>query len=203
MTAPATAVRPNVPPSSCLASALYRLTVRQYDRMVDDGTIGDGERVELIEGLLVTRTGRNRPSIVAGNKGLRILWRIVPPGWHVVKGAPIVASDWSKPAPDLAVIRGVVEDYDERPVTARDVAMVAEIADAHQPADRADRIRVYAAASIPVYWIVNLAEGQIEVWFDPRREGYQSRQVLGRGQDVPVVVAGIEAGWIAVADILP
>ena len=203
MTAPAAAVRPNVPPSPCLASALYRLTVRQFDRMVDDGTIGDGERVELIEGLLVARTGRNQPSIVAGNKGLRVLWRIVPPGWHVAKGVSIVASDWSKPAPDLAVIRGVVEDYDEQAVTAQDVALVVEIADARLPADRTDRTRVYAAAGIPVYWIVNLAEGQIEVWFDPRREGYQSHQVLGRGQDVPVVVAGGEAGWIAVADILP
>jgi Uma2 family endonuclease len=202
MTAPSV-VPPNIPPSSCLASALYRLSVRQYDRMVDDGTIGEGGRVELIEGLLVAKTARNRPYIVAGNKGLRILWRIIPPGWHVAKGVPIVASDWSKPAPDLAVIRGVVEDYDERAVTAQDVALVVEIADARLPINRTDLARVYAAAGIPVYWIVNLAEGQVEVWSDPRREGYQSQQVLGRGQDVPVVVAGGEAGWIAVADILP
>ena len=140
---------------------------------------------------------------MAGNKGLRILWRIVPPGWHVAKGMPIVVSDWSKPAPDLAVIRGVVEDYDERAVTAEDVALVVEIADARLPADRTDLTRVYAAAGIPVYWIVNLARGQVEIWFDPRREGYQSQQVLGRGHDVPVVVAGGEVGWIAVADILP
>jgi Uma2 family endonuclease len=202
MTAPS-ALRPTVPPSPSLASALYRLTVRQYDRILDEGTIGEGERVELIEGLLVARAGRSRSTIVAGNKGLRILWRIVPPGWHVAKGVPIVVSDWSKPAPDLAVIRGVVEDYDERAVTARDVALVAEIADARLPADRTDRTRVYAAAGIPVYWIVNLAEGQVEVWSDPRRDGYQCQQVLGRGQDVPVVVAGREAGWVAVADILP
>jgi Uma2 family endonuclease len=202
MTAPS-AVQPNVPPSPCLASALYRLTVRQYDQMRDHGTIDEGERVELIEGLLVTQSGRNRPYIVAGNKGLRVLWRIVPPGWHVAKGVSIVASDWSKPAPDLAVIRGVVEDYDERAVTAEDVALVVEIADSRLPADRTELTRVYAAAGIPVYWIVNLAEGQVEIWFDPRREGYQSQQVLGRGQDVPVVVAGGEVGWVAVADILP
>ncbi len=88
-------------------------------------------------------------------------------------------------------------------MTAEDVALVVEIADSRLPADRTDLTRVYAAAGIPVYWIVNLAEGQVEIWFDPRREGYQSQQVLGRGQDVPVVVAGGEVGWIAVADILP
>ena len=202
MTVPS-AVRPSVPPGPSLASALYRLTVRQYDRLIEAGTIGQSERVELIEGLLVARAGRNRPVIVAGNKGLRILWRLVPPGWHVAKSVPMVASAWSKLVPTLAVIRGVVEDYDDRAVTARDVALVVEIDEAMVPADRTDRTRVCAAAGIPVYWSVNLAEGQVEVWTDPRREGYQSQQVLGRGQDVPVVVAGSEAGWIAVADLLP
>ena len=77
--------------------------------MIEDGTIAEDERVELIEGLLVAKSRRNRPYIVAGNKGLRILWRMIPPGWHVAKGVPIQASDWSRPEPDLAVIRGVVE----------------------------------------------------------------------------------------------
>jgi Uma2 family endonuclease len=175
--------------------------------MIADGTIAEHERVELIEGLLVARTRRNRSCIVAGNKGLRVLWRVVPPGWHVAKGVPIVASDWSKPVPDLAVVRGVVEDYEGRDVLAADVALVVEIAATLRvpglPADRTDRARSYAAGGIPVYWIVNLVEGQVEICFDPCRDGYQSHQVLGRGQDVPVVVAGVEVGWIAVDDILP
>ncbi len=178
MAAPA-AVRPTATPSTCLASALYRLTVCQYDRMIADGTIKCDDRVELIEGLLVAQRVRNRASIVAGNKGLRILWRIMPPGWHVAKRVPIVASDWSKPEPDLAVVRGAVEDYDEREVTSEDVALVVAIADSNLPADRTDMTRVYAAAGIPVYWIVNLVEDQVETWFDPRLDGYHSYQVLG------------------------
>ena len=201
------AVRPTIPPGPGLASALYRLTVRQYDRMVKDGTIAEDERVELIEGLLAAKASRNRGSIAAGNKALRVLWRIIPPGWHVAKGAPIVVSDWSKPEPDLAVIRGEVEDYDGRDVQAVDVALVVEIAAALRvpglASERTDRARMYAAAGIPVYWIVNLVDGQVEILSEPGRDGYQSHQVFGRGQDVPVVVAGVEAGWVAVIDILP
>ncbi len=196
-------VRPTQAPSPCLARSLYRLTVRQFETMILDGTIGEDERVELIEGLLVARSRRSRADIVAGNKGLRVLWRMIPAGWHVAKGVPIRVSDWSRPEPDLAIIRGVVEDYDEREVTADDAALVVEIAGASRPADRADMARVYAAAGVPVYWIVNLAEGQVEIFSEPRRDGYQSHQVLSRGQDVPVVVAGVEAAWIAVADLLP
>src|SRR5439155_22184584 len=123
------------------------------------------------------------------------------------KGVPIVVSDWSKPEPDLAVVRGEVEESDGRAVMAADVALVVEIAATLRvpslPADRTDMARMYAVGGIPVYWIVNLVEGQIEVWSDPRWEAYQSHQVLGRGHDIPVVVAGVEVGWIAVIDILP
>jgi Uma2 family endonuclease len=202
-----TPLRPTAAPGPCLASALYRLTVRQYDRMIDEGTIPGEERVELIEGLLVAKPSRKRSGIVAGNKCLRVLWRVVPPGWHVAKGVPIVASDWSKPEVDLAVIRGEVEDYDDRDVLAADVALVVEIAATLRvpgvPADRTDMARMYALAGIPVYWVVHLAEGQIELLSEPFRDGYQSHQVFGCGQDVPVVVAGLEAGWIAVSDLLP
>jgi Uma2 family endonuclease len=196
-------VRPTSPPSPCLAQALYRLTVRQFESMIDDGTIAEDERVELIEGLLVAKSRRSRASIVAGNKALRILWRMIPPGWHVAKGVPIRASDWSRPEPDLAIIRGVVEDYDERDATADDTALVVKIAESQLSVDRTDMARLCATAGIPVYWVVNLAEGQVEVFSDPHRDGYQSHQVLGRGQDVPVVVAGVEAAWIAVSDLLP
>jgi Uma2 family endonuclease len=197
-----THVRPTLPPSPCLAQALYRLDVRQYERMLVEGTIAEDERVELIEGLLVVKSRRSRASIVAGNKALRILWRMIPPGWHVAKGVPIQASDWSRPEPDLAVIRGVVEDYDERDPTADDTALVVTIAETHLSAARTDMARLYSVAGIPVYWIVDLADGQVEVFSEPHRDGYQSHQLLGRGQDVPVVVAGIESTWIAVSDLL-
>jgi Uma2 family endonuclease len=196
-------VRPTYAPSPCLARSFYRLTVRQFERMMAEGTIAEDERVELIEGLLVVRSRRTRAEIVAGNKGLRILWRMIPPGWHVAKGVPILMSDWSRPEPDLVVIRGVVEDDDDRTITADDTALVVEIAGANLPSDRTDMARLYASAGIPVYWIVNLAEGQVEILSKPGRDGYQSQQVLGRGQDVPVDVAGVETAWMAVTDLLP
>ena len=51
--------------------ALYRLTVRQYDRMIDDGTIAEDDQVELIEGLLVRKSGKKRPHVQTGKKGLQ------------------------------------------------------------------------------------------------------------------------------------
>ena len=48
----------------------------------------------------------------------------------------MVASDWSKPEPDLAIVRGDVEDYSDRDVTAADIALVVEISAATLIDDR-------------------------------------------------------------------
>jgi hypothetical protein len=65
------------------ASRLYRFTVAQYDKLIEHRTIAENERVELIGGVLVNKMGRNRPHVVAGNKGLRMLSGIIPNGWYV------------------------------------------------------------------------------------------------------------------------
>jgi Uma2 family endonuclease len=184
-------------------SRLYRLTVRQYDQMSQEGVLGKRDRVELIEGLLVVKISKNSPQIVAGNLGREALARIAPPGWHVAKEDPVVTSEWSEPEPDLAMVRGQPRDYLQRRVMAGDVALVVEIAESSLSTDRSEMGRVYAASGIPYYWIVNLVDRQLEVYTGPSPAGYQSRQDLKPGQDVPVVVDGVEVGRIPVSDILP
>jgi Uma2 family endonuclease len=192
---------PTTPPEAF--PELYRFTVAQYDRMVQDGTIGQNERVELIEGLLVTKMGKNPPHVFAGKLGFKRLEGLVSPGWHVGKKDPVVVSDWGKPEPDLSVVRGTENEYVDRAVTAADVSLVVEIAESSLGIDRSEMNRVYARAGIPVYWIVNLIDRQVEVYTEPGNDGYQSRQDFARGQGVPVVIEGREVGRIPVSDIVP
>ena len=58
-------------------------------------------------------------------------------------------------------------------------------------------------AGIPVYWIVNLVDRQVEVYTDPGPTGYASRTDLRSGQHVPVVIGAQQRGQIAVDDVLP
>ena len=200
---PETSAPPTFPVGPDLLSRVRRWPVRQYDQMTAIRVIAEDDPVELIEGLLVTKMSRNRPHIVAGKKGLKVLSRILPPGWHVAKDDPVVASDWSKPEPDLAIVKGDAEDYLDHDVTASDVELVIEIAESSLSIDQNDMARVYSLSAIPVYWIVNLLDHQIEVYTGPGPDGYHLRQILKPGQDVAVSIDGVEAGRIAVADILP
>ena len=62
---------------------------------------------------------------------------------------------------------------------------------------------IYGAGGIPVYWIVNLVDGQVEVYSNPGPNGYQTHEVLAPGHRLRVVVNSVEIGEIAVADLLP
>jgi len=65
----------------------------------------------------------------------------------------------------------------------------------------------YGGGGIPVYWLVNLRDRQLEVYTEPSGAsppiGYRHCAVLHPGDDVPVVLDGREVARIAVADLLP
>ena len=58
-------------------------------------------------------------------------------------------------------------------------------------------------AGIPAYWIINVDDGQVEVYSDPGPIGYRKHEVLRTGHVLSVVIDGVDLGEIAVADILP
>ncbi len=62
---------------------------------------------------------------------------------------------------------------------------------------------IYGASGVPVYWIVNLVDTQVEVYSNPCPSGYRSCAVLKSGQQIPVFAGGVEIGRIGVDDILP
>jgi hypothetical protein len=64
-------------------------------------------------------------------------------------------------------------------------------------------IGVYGAGGVASYWIVNLIDRQVEVYSGGGSTGYQSRRDYEAGQQVPLILDGVELGLILVDDILP
>ena len=62
---------------------------------------------------------------------------------------------------------------------------------------------IYGAGGIPVYWLVNLVDSQVEVYSDPGPDGYRTHEVLAPGHALHLLVHGVAIGEVAVADILP
>ena len=90
----------------------YRLTVDQYEAMVDAGILTEHDRLELIEGMLVKKMTKKPDHSAGSEKGRRTIDRALPAGWHTRHEQPIrIPPRDSEPEPDIAVVRGDVEDY--------------------------------------------------------------------------------------------
>ncbi len=196
------------PPQAEPGLKLYRLSVQQFEKMLEAGLFLEGPRVELVGGALLERMTKHQPhNYVVG--GLADLLRgVIPPGWFVSEEKSSEIDPWSRPEPDIAVIRGKRSDYRERPPQAKQHGLIIEVADTTYQKDKGVMMwRRYAAARIPCYWIVNLPLKQIEVYSDPsgkgKAAGYRTAVTYGPQDQVPVVLDGRELGRIAVRDVLP
>jgi Uma2 family endonuclease len=185
----------------------HRMTIDRYQRLVESGVYGPDDPVFLWKGRLVEEMTKGNPHAFSSSSIVVLMVRLVPGGWAVRPDQPIVLSDNSMPEPDLAIVRGSLRDYLDRTPNARDLALVAEVADSSLMQDSVTKLKAYAADGVPVYWIVNLVSRRIEVYAGPsgpaETPSYGERREYGPDDEVPVVLEGREVGRIAAREILP
>ena len=183
-----------------------RFTVEEYGRMVETGVIAEGEDFELLEGWIVPKMTTNPSHAITVMLGHEALQAQTPAGWHVRNQSSTRTPD-SVPEPDLAVVRGVIRDYGKRHPGPQDVALVVEVSDSSLAEDRGIKLRLYARAGYPIYWIINLVAMMVEVYTDPTGPDaaptYRDRRDFGAEDAVPLVIEGHEVGRIAARDLLP
>lgn len=201
----------SVRPARVIAAAvptdlIWRLSVAQYQAMLRAGILTEDDPIELLEGWLVPKMPKNPVHRAAMRLIRQALEGLMPPEWYVDTQEPITTLD-SEPEPDVMVVRGETRRYLDRHPGPSDVALVVEVAEATLQRDRTFKNRLYARARIPVYWIVNLLDNQVEVYSDPsgpvEQPDYRQRQEYRLPDVVPVVIEGIEVGHIAVRELLP
>ncbi len=182
---------------------LYRLTLDQYKAMIDHAILGDEDRVELLEGLLIRKMIKKRPHSFSTHTLRELLFAMLSAEFYVDSQEPFNAVN-SQPEPDLMVVRGKPQDFPDDHPSAQAIALVGEVSYSTLQQDRGVKLRLYARASIPVYWIVNLVDGQIEVCTQPDGAGRYAQMTVYRGDDqVPVVIDNQTLGSIRAGDVLP
>lgn len=183
-----------------------KITPAEYHKMLDAGILIEGEAIELLEGYLVVKMPQNPPHASAVTLLQSHLPRCLPKNWTLRGQLPIALIE-SEPDPDASVVRGDVPTYFTRHPAPADFGIVIEISDSSLAFDRRDKGRIYARAGIPVYWIVNVADRQIEVYTDPQPgttpPAYATRTDYLPGQAVPILLDGRASASIPAADLLP
>jgi Uma2 family endonuclease len=191
----------STPPQSLLPwTDFYRFSVDEYERMLE--SLEDAS-VELIDGYVVKKMGKKSRHVWSVGAVRESVAARLPEGWFWRKEDPVRIPDFDEPEPDLAIVRGSEDDYLTHHPEPPDIAMVAEVSETTLNRDRGEKLLACAKGQIPVYWIVNLVEDQVEVYTDPASDGYKTRLDLKRGDLIPVVIDGILVGQIPVSEVLP
>jgi len=160
------------------------ITVEEFDRMWERGIIGTEERVELIEGRIVRRETMNPPHASIMLRMTQKLVQALDRRVLVLQQLPFVANALSKPFPDFALLNVRDDYYAERLPGPDDVVAVIEVSDSRLRFDRGEKLRLYAKAGIPEYWIVDVKKKRIEVYREPHDLGYAPPLVVEKGGQV-------------------
>src|SRR2546423_14931002 len=83
---------------------LRRWTRVEYGRLIELGVFGSGERLELIDGLLVVREPHGSRHAAAIRRVLAALRHVLGDEWQIDSQLPIALDDESEPEPDVAVV---------------------------------------------------------------------------------------------------
>jgi Uma2 family endonuclease len=174
--------------------------------MIDANVFPDDARVELLGGLLVAMTTNDAHDFIV-NRLANLLRLLLPDGWCLREEKSVQLGRYWRPQPDISVLRGQDDAFARRSPQPADIGLLVEVADSSYPKDSGRKLRRYAAVGVPVYWIVNVGQAQVEVHHEPRgqmrRAYYHKVEIYDLLAQVPVVVDGQEQGRIPVKDMLP
>ena len=199
------ATQPQLPLLGAMAG-FRRFSVPEYHRLIEIGVLTEDDNLELIEGYLVLKMARNPPhdcsiQLVSGATSAAI-----STVWCVRIQCAITLPD-SEPEPGVVLARGDARTYASRHPGPSDIGTLVEVADSSLPGDRSDKGRIYARAGIPIYWIVNLQDRQIEVYEQPSgpaaSPAYAKMTTYRNGDQIPLVLDGVSITTFSVQDLLP
>lgn len=81
------------PQSPCVAGSAYHFSVAQYHEMIAAGILGEGERIELLEGGVLQMSPKGPRHVFAVQALLARLTPMLPAGWHARCQDPITLLD--------------------------------------------------------------------------------------------------------------
>ena len=177
-----------------------------YHLASETGVFRADERLELLNGEVYQKMSPQSDAHAWGvSLTAQALREAFGSGHHVREEKPIALSPKSELEPDVAVVRGELRLSPLHPTPAN-LVLVVEVSDTSLEFDRQTKSRLYAAAGLAEYWIVNLRERVLEV----RREPFVPMNGEARYQritfhEVTSSVLPVEpiAGEIEVGDLFP
>ena len=162
-------------------SSARLFNVDEYLGMVRAGVLYKEDRVELMDGMIITMAPIGNFHVFGtGWLNMFLVPALVGRAMVLVQ-CPIYLNDLSAPEPDFAVVRTHTAPTRSYP---NDVYFVIEVADSSLRYDSGPKLARYAAAGIPEVWVANLRVREVTVYADPSGSEYASVNVYRPGDSI-------------------
>lgn len=173
-----------------------RWTVDEYHQMIAAGILTSRDRVELLDGQIIEMVPQEPPhTSTTSSFGNGFVLLFAGKAW-VRQQLPITIAPDSEPEPDIAIVKIDPRRYRDRHPVPEEVYLLTEVADSSLAYDRDLKVKIYARANIPEYWIIDVNQQQLLIFREPVGETYQVEQVVGIGDAIsPVAFPEIVIGW--------
>ena len=190
----------NAPLRHITTSERLRLTVEDFLLLDDSGAFAEHGKTELIEGeIWYTNAQHSRHARIKTRLAVELDIALQAQGSPL---RPIVTvstrvSDHSLPQPDI-----VVTSYKGPHVVPLDtVALLVEVSDTTLDIDLGRKLRIYAAAGIAEYWVVDCNGARIIRMWQPEDEHYVRRDEVNFGDEIAsVTINGLAVATASLED---
>jgi Uma2 family endonuclease len=181
--------------------ALLRITAAQFSVMVEAGAFTGDLGVELRGGLLYQMNPQYVPHLRAKSELhealLKALWALGSP-LRVASEGSVLLGDSEVPQPDLIVWEPL---RSRGPVPGERVRLVVEVSDTTLADDLGRKRALYAAASIPEYWVADLPGRAVHQYWAPADGAYARSAVVPFGETIrSATLAGLAVSTGALDD---
>ena len=158
-----------------------RITLDEWERMVEAGVFDEDERIELLGGRIVCMAPigiRHRASTSALYEFFlpRLLGRAI-----VYSQQPVGIPPDAEVEPDLLIVRYRTDQYRTRHPRPEDVLLIVEVADSSLSIDTSAKLPRYAEAGIPEAWLFDLRGDRALVYCEPQNGTYSLVRIVERG----------------------
>lgn len=174
--------------------------VEEFHQMGETGILDEDDRVELIEGKIVSISPIGMPHALCVANLSELFIEKLRRHVRVWAQNPLRFGQDTELYPDVVLLKRYAGGYNQEVPTPDDVLLIVEVADTTLRSDRKVKLPMYAKWGIQEAWIVDLKKGVIEVYSQPNGTGYRTVERAAEGQLVSV--PGFPGITIAVDEII-
>jgi Uma2 family endonuclease len=163
---------------------LAKWTIEDYHTMIESGVLRD-RKVELLESEIIEMSPETPIHYNTASQNSNYL-RDILQGKAAVRFNGPITLDTSEPEPDIAIVRLPESIYSARHPGPEDIYWLIEVAKTSLIKDLDPKTAIYAAANLPEYWVLDLANPRLIVFREPQGRKYRSEQIFQAGTLSPL-----------------